>query len=625
MPKSIRWKGTTIRRPGVYTYHDLAGLLNTDLGADSAVMVFGEASAGEPQVSGATPVVHVFTDPNDMIETFQSGNLAEMARCLFDPAMNGQHEEGIAIHGAAKVYAIKTNVSTQASYSIQDQALAATAITLKDRIWGVEGNNTYFGTTISGTGFTLTIGRYRDPFAGTETLGPFGVTGSDEWLSLITIPAEFTGATCTVTFDGTTLAINSNIGAEDLNVTVAGKTMSDIVAEINSFDSGLGTGPCYAATLLRADRGATLASYMDRVVIADDLKSPATADIMGAGYDVVEAVEADSVYCNATWVAGYAPYDSYTTPTFLLNGALGDSSVVSVTDALKVLNRFSPRFIASGFNGDSVGGTVTLAAGNTLFMSHLNKANAIGGRSERQGFMSDNATVKATLYTNIQNHNCEWVSVNNNRIYRENESVTKTWLGSHCVSACLAGIAAGSVVATPLTCKYLKCYDFDYLSTNFDPSDETDFANGIDYGLLMLESDPGIGTRVAKGISTYRLLDNDARILFEVVEARLWHRRTLRHALEKPQIGHKGKGLLTVKQILGVVKSVHRTLADPQNPDFILIETTDETGSILPPYRNLRASLNGDQVYVYGELTFTMGVNFIFNDFRATLPSAFVS
>lgn len=626
MPRSIRKWGTNIFRPGVVTHHNLAGLVNLDLGDESAVFVIGEADAGQPQAAATSPVVHEFTDPQDMIDLFQGGNLAEAARCLFTPAMDGQNEQEVPIGGARTVYAVKTNQSTQASYQLRATYPAgAAALTLYDRYWGLLGNSTWWKMEVSGTGLLLTIGRDVEPDIGEQASKLFSITGVDEWIS-VTTTAAFTGVSCTVDYNIATpghLILNSSVAAEDLDITVGTKTVAEVIAEINAHDPH-GTGAVYLATILRADRTNVQFSYADNQTAVDCL-SPAAPSFEGVSYDIVEWVNANSYYCTATWNAGPEAQPGTKTKTYLSGGATGLTSNISyVQDALKVAARMSPRLIASGYNAAINGGAITLAAVNSEFTDHATRCNATGVPCERQVFITNDDTTKAAMYATIGALNNEYVAVVNNEIYREDETGTKAWLGSHCAAATAAAIMAGSPIATPLTHKYIKASDIRFVATDFDPTDETDFSNGINYGLLFLETVPGTGFRFAKGISTYRLEDNDGRIHLEVVEARIRHKIILRRALDVPFIGHKGAGLRTAKAIERKILEAHRAMADPNDPDFILVSGTDANGDEVPAYRNIRVRIAGPAVYVSGEVTFTIGVTWIFNDFSAALPSAIV-
>lgn len=623
MPRSLYRFGTSIYRPGVITYHNLEGLVNLDLGVENAVLVIGEATAGEPQASSATSVVHSFTDPQDMIDYFIGGNLAEVARCLFDPVMSGQTTpEGITLGGCQTVYAIKTNQSTQASYTLQDGS-SNNAVTIKDKLWGAKGNQTWFKVETSGTGINLTVGRDVSPNIGSQTSIDFSITSTDEWLS-VTTTGNFTGVTCTYDYNVANagkVTLDSSVALEDLQVTVAGKTLTEVAEEINAFNPH-GTGSVYLATVLRADRADTLASYLDNLA-ATSCFNPAIVKNFGVAYDIVEWVNANCFYCEATWVAGYEP-TTYT-KTYLAGGALGATSNISyVQDALKVATRFSPRFVSSAFNTSVNGGAITLSTINAEFATHATNCNALGSACERQVFICNDDTTKAAMYTTIGALNNEYLAVVNNTIYREDETGTKEWLGPHCVAAAAAATMAGSPVATPLTHRYIKADSIAMVATDFDPVDDTDFMNGIRYGLLFLEVVPGTGVRFAKGISTYRLQDNDARIYLEVVEARIRHKVILRRALDIPEIGQKGRGIFTVRAIERRILEAHRQMADVNDPNFILVSGTDVDGNEIPPYRNIRVSLAGDTVTVTGELTFTEQIAWIVNDFRATLPTATV-
>jgi hypothetical protein len=613
MARSIRRFGTNITRPGVVTHHNLDGLINLDLGAEAAVLVVGEAYAGQPQANAATPVVHEFTDPQDMVDYFYSGNLADMARCLFDPAMAGQTEQGVPVGGCVTVYAIKTNQSTTATLNLVDSG-STTCLTLTDRYYGVLGNSTWAEIVVSGTGLQLTIGRDVAPDIGEQASILFSITGTDEWFSV-----TYTGvaATCTMDFDGTTFTTTTAGAVDDLSIVAGTYTVSEMVSLINAAASG-----DYTAAILRADRTNTQFALCDEFA-AVNIRA-VVASQMGVTQDMVAWVNANSFYCTATWVRATTNEPDTVTKSFLSGGTTGVTTAASViTDALRVASRYSPRFVCSGYNAPvGAGGAVTMALINAEFNTHATNCNALGVACERQVFICNADTTKAAMYATIGAFNNEYMAVVNNRIYRENAAGTRTWLGAHCAAAEAAAIMAGSPIATPLTHKYVNAADMDFVATDFDPNNDTDFNNAILYGLLFLETVPGTGIRFAKAITTYRLLDNDARTHLEVVEARIRHRVILRRALDVPEIGHKGRGTRTTDSILRAVIEAHRAMADPDDPDFILVEGTDAAGEVVPPYRNIRVSLSGDVVTVTGEVTFTEAITWIINDFRATLPSA---
>ena len=616
MPRNIRWRGTTIYRPGMYTYTDLSGLQNIDLGAAASILVIGEAAAGQPQATAASPVYHAFTNPDDMGSTFQSGNLADVARFAFTPAASGQNEDGVPIRGCDSVYAVKTNQSTQAVATLQDGS-AHDAFSIADRIWGLQGNQNWWKVETSGTGVTLTLGRENAPNIGSQTSPVFGATDVDEWLSL-TKTGNFAGSTLTVAFDGTSLVFDSSEVLEDLTVTVAGKTMQDIIQEINAKDAG--SGSIYTAVLLRAARTNMLASYLDVLAAPLDVYA-GTKKLAGVAYDMVEWVNANSVYVTATWIGGYEPQTS--TLAYMAGGTLGYSTETTITEALKTAKKVNTRFLVMAYNEDvGSGSAVSLSLIQEHASTHADQCNPIGGRCERQVFVCTDSITKAALWTELEAINSDWLAAVNHEISRENPSGVVAWMGTHCTATAAAAIMAGSPIGTPLTQKYVRGYDYRPVAADFDDTEETDFAMAITKGLLFLELEAGVGIRFAKGISTYKTSDNDGHIMLEVVEERLWFSRILRRNVESTFIGHKGKGIRSANAYRGLIISVLQALSDPNSPDFIFVSGTDAQGNEIPPYRNIVVWLSGDQLRLGGEVTFTQGINWALNEFTATLPTA---
>jgi len=622
MPRNIRWKGQTLYRPGAYTFTNMSALTNLDLGAERAIAIIGEADAGKPQASVSDPVYHVFTSAQQMIDTFQSGYLAEVARFAFGPALDGQDEDGVPIGGCDKVYVIKTNQSGQAELTLKD-ASANDALKIQDLIWGLKGNQTWAKVEASGTGIKIVVGRDNAPNIGeqdsSDASGVFAVAGTDEWIS-IGPAAGFTGPTATAAFDGTTLTMDSDTAGEDTTFTATGKTIQELVAEINSFQ--FGGAQIYEATVLRPERAEVVATYMDEFAAT---AIAGVASFFGVSYDMVTWINANSVYVEATWLGGYVP-DTFTT-TYLAGGTQGESTETTIKAALKVAKKINCRFLASAFSDATygAGGAIALSSVNGWITDSLNARNPIGGRSECQGFGCWNhasTLTLAQLVSDFASYNNEWFAVTQNEVYREGPSGTIQWMGAHCMAVAAAAIMAGSPIGTPLTFKYVRAYDFRSVATDFDPDESADFAAAINAGLLFLEADPGVGIRFAKGITTYKTSDNDGHIMLEVVESRLWLHRLLRRNVERPFIGHKGRGVRSANAYKGRVLDVLRAVSNTNDPDVLLIEGTDEQGNTVPPYRDISVWLSGDQLYCDGEITFTQGINWALNEFRATLPTA---
>ena len=77
--------------------------------------------------------------------------------------------------------------------------------------------------------------------------------------------------------------------------------------------------------------------------------------------------------------------------------------------------------------------------------------------------------------------------------------------------------------------------------------------------------------------------------------------------------------------MLDRILAVNRVMADPTNPDQILIDSADANGKPLAAYRNFKAVLDGSVITVTGEVTFTQGIRFILTEVFATPPRAVIA
>lgn len=615
MAKVVRWKGHNIVRPGFGTFFNLDGMVNPDLTSEATVFVVGEAAAGQPMELLSAPVIHRFYSSDDMIREFQTGPLAEMAKFLFDPLIAGQREQGIELKGCNEVIAIKTNLSLQASYAVKD-AVANTAFTLKDRLWGALGNSTWFKIEVSGTGLKFIAGRAVAPNIGSQdssdTGGLFSITGVDEWFSL-----TYTGldAAATMTFDGTTLTTTTTpAGDPDLSITCTGKTLTQVVSEINATGGGV-----YTAAVLRTDRAGILATYMDRFVGVNIRGVIGKA--MGVSYDMVEWINVSCDYCEATWAGGYEP-QAYVAETLLAGGALGDSSTTRIDSALKIASRFNVQYLASGFGGDSVGGGVTLSTANGYFTAHAANCNSLGVPRERLVFISNDDITKAAMYATVRAFNNANVICGNNRLYREGPDEVRTWMGPHTFAAACAAAMAGSPRATPLLWKRIKAYDFDFLAADFDPTVNADFNAAQQAGVNFLEMVDGY-IQVANGHTTYSAEDNDGYCNIENRDAMQWW-KIIQRRYRKRMIGTKGAGSITAQQILDLTNDANEIMANTNDPDFLLVPGTDEDGNYVRAAEGFTCSMSGGTYYIRGTCRFTTGVRMILDDIVALNPTATV-
>jgi len=566
------------------------------------VMVAGESTGLKPGT------LYEFSSAPVMKNTCYSGNLADMADALFRPS----NSDGI--EGATKVLCVSTNANLQAlGY---DVAPAGDAIKLKATHWGVPGNYTKFKIT-AGTlnGKVISARRDTDPDRGEQISPEIGRDGQDSWFSI-----TYTGAAVdmklAVTPTGDLACTSVLTPGDNLTVTLAAiTTIEELVAIINLDDK-------FTANILRGNRRLINPSELDKVA-AIAMPAATAVEVKGINYDVIDWITTSSVYLEAergtvdTVMANVAAY------TFLTGGTLGVSTTSTIDTALALLKKLPSYKFASGYSTDiGAGGVVTIETVNTKIVDWAKARNAVLSNYPVQLFLAYFETGGATLdqfKTHCITYNYEYASICTQEVYKENSFGVVSWLGPHVQSAMACGMMAGSPWATPITHKYLNCYDVRNKST-WDPED--DFPSIVQFGGLVAEKISGKGWRFVKGISCYTLKENDAYQSLECMESACLMKVQLKEGIEALFVGTKGKGIVSANAILTRIEAILSYLSDQRNPDFLLVEGTDEQGRVVPAYRNFVVSVSGKTVTFSGDVTFSMGIDFIVGEVFGYPPIA---
>src|SRR3990167_6242247 len=406
MPQQVDFKGVTITRPGVVTSIDVSGLANLIRGQRGVLAIVGEATGGQPTI------VHSFTDPGDMIDTFVSGVLADAAQLLFAPG------RGDFSRGATTVLAIKTNLSTQSTGGINSTGPGADCPPLSDRIWGTEGAVTSFALATSGAGFVLTTARTRAPLIGT-TVSP--TLADTAWFSATrTNAGGVVNTRITIDRSAPTLLLEIDTGAgfvTEFTVTIpATKTITDVMAEI-------GTLANWSTAVVTTGKGSYPANELD-----DQVRTalPGVAiPLWGQTYDVIVWATASNPHVTAARNVGSDNAPGAQTTEFLQGGTLGTTdggATGDVVDALTALEAYNARFVVSGFD-TTVNGTVITTI-NGYFRTHAINMNALGATGERQVFIAATAANLAAVQTAPQAIDDENVQMTAQRLRRANAQGT---------------------------------------------------------------------------------------------------------------------------------------------------------------------------------------------------------
>jgi len=609
MPVFVRFGGRDIYRPGCYSKIDVSTLNNLISGEAGTVIVVGEATAGEPLTA------YAFSDPKSMIDAFVDGDLADAAQILFDPARAGQVIEGVEVAGASRVIAIKTNDSTQGALTLLD-ATSAAAMIVSGRIWGTEDGFTTIAVA-AGTsgGKKITTVRTRAPLIGTETHDNIGQYA---WFKCQrTNAGGATGAAVRYArATGNLILRKQTVGpvwTDEFTISCAGKTVADVIAEIN-------TKTAWSAVTVNAAAGSKSAADLDNVAAdSDSALSPDYSDMYGVLQDCVDTLNASSSHVEATRSAlanGIAPPNTLSA-TYLVGGALGTTDGTDVDNALIEAAKYDARFVVSLFVTTTSGGTA-IDTVNGKFATHASTLSGITGRAERQVFLAQHVTAKADAITAAQTLASEYAALSVTEVYREDAAGAKQWLGEWAAAAMCAGIAAATPIGTPLTFKYIKAYDLRYGWTWNPLTDPEDL---IKTGVLVFESDPGQGIRLLKDVTTYTATDNDILRIVSGKEMHLWHKKMIRLNIEQYFVGVKGKGIVTDRAVESRMIELHRTLSDTSNPDFLFIASTADDGTVTPPFRNIVAQSSGAVIRVTGEVNYAPGIQFVLNELVA-IPQA---
>lgn len=167
MATSIFFLGRTIRTPGSYSRVDATGLEQPGLGAAGIVAIIGDAEGGRPANTMNRPAEFIrLNNPQQVRDTFRSGDLREAAAMAFEPS----NDPNITA-GAAQVIAMKVNPSTQSTATLDNASGAIINLTSEDYGAFTEQINISLATASAGlTGYLVTV-RFEDTIETADGVG----------------------------------------------------------------------------------------------------------------------------------------------------------------------------------------------------------------------------------------------------------------------------------------------------------------------------------------------------------------------------------------------------------------------------------------------------------------------
>ncbi len=599
--------GSSIRKPGAYSISkvDLSG--GAPLGDNGVLMLVGEASKGAPGDAEGLQIFSSAQMPN-LIEEFGDGSIVDMARAALTPAQPGQ-----GIGGADTFVVWKTNSSVQASLEL-DNASAALLFTLKDRNFGVLGNQ-----------IAATVNAGSSPEQKQITIernDTVEILPENEAKAQIQIQYVGAGDPVTLTISGATentktlvSAITSGAASEDLDIDLKDFTMKSLAEFINA-NSG------WTATLQNTTLGSiTPATDLDPVTAIDVLAAP--VDLLRAQEELMDIVNEQSTLCLMEKTSNVVGIAADLTKTFLTGGLLGSSANSDFSEGLAASLATDWNVAVPGVSQDATaditrgvtdsGSSYTIASVTASLNSHLILRGNVKNRKEAQGMVGRRESTVQTAYDAASTLGSSLIQMWIQDVLVQDVSADLNWKQPHVMGAVQAGIRLGSEVGEPLTHKFANVSGVGHVvdpDTGISGGDfvpETDFDPAIDAGVSFLEQVAG-GFRCVVDNTTY---GKDQSFVFNrgsVVEASQFIAKTLRETAELVFVGNKVSNG-AAESIKSVLRSKLVELNDAR------ITTASDGAPQGFDEETFTVSIEGNTARVQVKVIPVQGLDFIFIEF----------
>lgn len=555
---SVFFNGRLWVSPATMSVVDDSAMANQNLSVGNAVAFVGRSSGGQPKTALR------FGSPQEAKATLRSGELLTAVLKAFDPsAQTG---------GPATVIALRVNPATQSSLNLLNGS-SVNVISLVSQDYGLYTNQISVqieAGSVSGKKLTTR-------FAGSYY--------TEDNVERRAFSVQYTGAQASaqMSITGTAVTLNAPSGSAvatiDLNVF---STVQELVDRIN-------TTPGFVAAVLDGNGETPALNGLDYVSNVDVKTSSYTvkADLQaivdwfnsqGEGY--ITATRADAV--------GTLPANI--PATYLSGGSDGNVTNSEWSDCYTALQSEDVQWVTP------VSGDPSIHAMNdthVAFMSNI-------ARMERRSICGTAlGTTDAQAVAAAKALNSDRTSLTHLGFYDYNEDGKLTLYAPYLMAALIAGAFSGVNPGTPMTNKTIKVRGLERKLRN--PTDTDVLING---GVLCVE-ETNQGFKVVKSISTWLTNDNYNRVEVSTGVATDFVARNVRNALDVLR-GEKGSPIV-LSRAVSIAESTLRELAraEPQGPGVIV---GDEEN---PPYKNIKATLEGDVLRVEFQCSPVIPVNYI--------------
>jgi hypothetical protein len=350
-------------------------------------------------------------------------------------------------------------------------------------------------------------------------------------------------------------------------------------------------GPLHTPSV-RLDRVNTDLESVDGQLNADEVnmsfESPGI-DLTADTWAVVQRLQQSSSFVTAEFADGGSRRAPANTSSAVFLGG-GEDGVPTIDDWRKAFDVLKKRRI-------NVFVPLTRdAAVHHMLSAHL-RLRASQLRSEANGYVGigtedGRGETRANIKSQVLALNTRHLSAVSQEVSRfDVDTGEATWFPPHILAAIAAGMQAGSPVAEPLTKKLISALDIRN-DSSWNPED--DIEEMIDAGVMVAESEDGVGIRWVRSVTTHLQDDNPVLTEMSANESMNMAIFELRRRLEA-KIGRRGLG--------GSVARIQGLAADELSR-----LVTDE---IIVDWRALQVEMVGDVFPVSVEIAPVLPINFI--------------
>jgi hypothetical protein len=544
--------------PATMSVVDDSAMANQNLSVGNVVALMGRSSGGKPN----TPLR--FGSPSEAQAVLRSGELLTAVLKAFDPSAQ--------TNGPSTVVAIRVNPATQASLTLLDSSNNP-VIDLVSTDYGLYTNQIKVkieNGTNAGKRVTTQLG--NDYY-------------SQDNLARNAFSIRYNGAAATAVMTITNTQVNlqapsgTDVAVIDLNTF---RTIQELVDRINTT-----TG--FTATVLDGNGQKPALNGLDSVTVQDVKTADyvATANLQA----IVDWFNSTTEgFVTATRAANAGAVPANIPFTYLSGGSDGIVTNSEWSDAYTTLQTVDVQWVVPVSSDPAIH---AMNDSHCAFMSNV-------ARMERRGIVGTGiGTSDEDALAAAKALNSDRTSLVHIGYYDYDENGKLSLFPPYLLAAMIAGAFSGVNPGTPLTNKTIKVRGLER-----DLRNPTDTDVLIEGGVLCVENTPS-GYKVVKSITTWLVNDNYNRVEVSVGFACDFVARNVRNALDILR-GEKASPI-SLSRAVSITESTLRELArpEPSGPGVIVGDAEN------PPYRNIRATIEGDVLRVEFQCSPVLPINYI--------------